>query len=70
VTHDLPDAETLARGRTAVLASPDVRDSVRVESRTVNPYTSSTASELIITLGRATKHRRTTRRARAEQGRD
>jgi hypothetical protein len=47
VTHDLPDAETLARGLTAVLAGPDVRDSVRIESRTVNPYTSSTASELI-----------------------
>ena len=45
--HDLPDAETLARGLTAVLAGPDVRDSVRIESRTVNPYTSSTASELV-----------------------
>jgi hypothetical protein len=45
--HDLPDAETLARGLTAVLAGPDVRDSVRIESRTVNPYASSTASELV-----------------------
>lgn len=45
--HDLPDAETLARGLTAVLAGPDVRDSVRIESRTVNPYMSSTASELV-----------------------
>ena len=45
--HELPDAETLARGLTAVLAGPDVRDSVRIESRTVNPYTSSTASDLV-----------------------
>ena len=45
--YDLPDAETLARGLAAVLAGLDVADSVRIESRTVNPYTSSNASELV-----------------------
>jgi hypothetical protein len=45
--HELPDDETLERGLTAVLACPDVSDPVRIESRTVNPYASSTASEMV-----------------------
>ena len=75
--HDLPDAETLARGITAVLAGPGVSEPVRIETRTVNPYIPMARRStgvhagggVPVTLGRAPKHRRTTRQARVEHGR-
>lgn len=47
VMDDLPDEATLTGGLTTLLAEPDMSDSVRIERRMVNPYTSSTASEFV-----------------------